>query len=147
MSASARDEAGTTSSRDDRWGGMSSATLSVRQVNVMRVGYFVMGRRTHRDQVAVDVRPRAVASVEGAANDMLVAMGLLALLGLRHPVTMLPILLFEALWKLMSLGVVALPLWVTGRMDADTAYMADGILWIVIVLAASRGDTWSGSTC
>ena len=39
---------------------------------------------------------------------LLIAMSLLAFLGLRYPVKMLPVLLFEALWKLLWFGVVAL---------------------------------------
>ena len=48
---------------------------------------------------------------EGTIEALLVAMSLLALLGVRYPVRMLPILLFEVTWKLIWLGVVALPLW------------------------------------
>ena len=39
---------------------------------------------------------------------MLTAMSVLALLGPRHPIRMLPVLLFEALWKLIWLSLVAL---------------------------------------
>ena len=46
---------------------------------------------------------------EGVTLSMLTAMSVLALLGLRHPVRMLPVLLFEALWKLIWLSLVALP--------------------------------------
>jgi hypothetical protein len=133
-SASERDQA-RTARRDDRTESRASARLSVRQLNVMRIGYLLMGvgLAVFKWPLMIDHEPWPL--MEGAANHMLVAMGLLALLGLRYPVAMLPILLFESLWKLMWLGVVALPLWVTGRMDADTAQMAEGILWVVVVLA------------
>jgi hypothetical protein len=47
--------------------------------------------------------------MEGVAACLLTAMALPALLGLRYPVRLLPILLFESLWKLIWLSVVALP--------------------------------------
>ena len=87
-------------------------------------------------------------------TSMLVAMSLLALLGLRYPVAMLPILLFEAAWKLIWLAVVAVPLWLNHQMDAQTQASANEILWVVIILAVipwqyayaqyvlRRGDRW-----
>ena len=92
--------------------------------------------------------------MEGVATYMLVAMGLLALLGLRHPVKMLPILLFESAWKLIWLSVVALPLWTSDQMDAATTEVATAALWVVIILAVipwryvvsqyvmKQGDPW-----
>ena len=84
----------------------------------------------------------------------MVAMGLPALLGLRYPVKMLPILLFESAWKLLWLGAIAMPLWVRHDMDATTAQVAGAALWVVIILAVvpwryvftqyvlQRGDPW-----
>ena len=40
---------------------------------------------------------------------MLTAMSILAFLGLRYPVKMLPVLLFESAWKLLWLALVAVP--------------------------------------
>src|SRR6201999_210800 len=67
---------------------------------------------------------------------MLVAMSVLALGGLRYPVRMLPILLFEVAWKFLWLGVVALPLWLHHRMDADARELTGEVLWVVVIVAA-----------
>lgn len=52
---------------------------------------------------------------------MLVALSLMAALGVRYPVQMLPILLFELLWKTIWVVVIALPRWQAGQMDAATS--------------------------
>jgi hypothetical protein len=57
----------------------------------------------------------------GVGVCMLAALAALALLGVRYPLEMLPLLLYELVWKAMWLLSVALPLWLGHRIDADTA--------------------------
>ncbi len=52
--------------------------------------------------------------MEGAVNSMLAAYWLLCILGLRYPLQMLPILLWELLWKSIWLIVIAVPKLATG---------------------------------
>jgi hypothetical protein len=85
---------------------------------------------------------------------MLWAMSLLALLGLRYPQRMLPILLFEVGWKLTWLGFVALPLWLDGNLTGATREQTAAVLLVTIVIAVipwrhvvdrfvlARGDRW-----
>ncbi len=69
------------------------------------------------------VWPSYIAAVPGlplfnsVALTMLGAFSILCLLGIRYPLQMLPILLWELLWKSMWLLIIALPLWASGEMD------------------------------
>lgn len=144
-----------TSGRHDRKGVAAGATLSVRRLNVMRLGYLLMGAGLAVTKWPLLVnRSEPWPLMEGVVTYMLVAMGLLALLGLRHPVKMLPILLFESAWKVIWLTAVALPLWTADQMDAATMEVASAALWVVIILAVipwryvvthyvtQQGDPW-----
>jgi hypothetical protein len=102
----------------------------------MRIGYAVMGVGIAvRNWPLLFDRSEPWPLYEGVTKYMLVAMGLLALLGLRYPVKMLPILLFESAWKLLWLGAIAVPLWIRGDMDAATSEVAASVLFVVIILA------------
>ena len=132
----------------------SSTSLPTWRLNVMRVGYFVMVVG-----LAITKWPELLAHEswelkEGTVVTMLVAMSVLALMGLRYPQRMLPILLFEVGWKLTWLGVVALPLWSDGDLTGATREQAAAVLWVAIVIAVipwrhvvsqfvmARGERW-----
>jgi hypothetical protein len=73
--------------------------------------------------------------MQGVVHCMLAALSALAVLGLRYPLRMLPLLFFELAWKTIWLIVVAFPLWSTHRMDADTLETANECLMAVVFLA------------
>jgi len=58
--------------------------------------------------------------MNGVVRSLLAAVALLALLGLRYPLQMLPLLLFELVWKSIWLLAFALPLWRAHSIDANT---------------------------
>jgi hypothetical protein len=70
--------------------------------------------------------------MQGVANSMLAAMSALAVLGLRYPLRMLPLLFFELLWKTIWLIAIALPLWSAGQMDADTVATVQACLVAIV---------------
>ncbi len=72
--------------------------------------------------------------MQGVVHCMLAAMSALAILGLRYPLQMLPLLFFEVVWKLLWLIVVALPLWSAHKLDADTLETANDCLLVVVFL-------------
>src|ERR1700761_581552 len=62
--------------------------------------------------------------MEGAVTCMLWALSILAWLGLRYPLRMLPLLFFEMAWKAAWLFAVGLPHWSAGNMDPGFAATA-----------------------
>lgn len=70
---------------------------------------------------------------QGVINCMLVAFSLLCALGLRYPLQMIPVLLWELIWKGAWLGIVALPKFLAGTMDEATTANAIEVLFVVLV--------------
>ena len=109
--------------------------LSTRRLNVMRFGYAFMGVGL------VIVRwPRLLDApslplMEGVVTCLLTAMSLLALLGLRYPAGMLPILLFEFAWKVIWIATVAIPHLIAGDMDAATRAVLFNCSFVVVIIA------------
>lgn len=95
--------------------------------------------------------------MQGFVNCMLAAFGLLCALGVRYPLQMLPVLLWELLWKSLWLIVVALPAWRAGPLDQAMLENLFAVGLVVIIPIAmpwgylvekylkQPGDRWSGS--
>lgn len=56
----------------------------------------------------------------GARFSLLAGVGAMALLGIRYPLQMLPLILFEFVWKTIFLAAFVFPLWSVGKMDEVT---------------------------
>jgi hypothetical protein len=131
------------------------AELPLYRLHLMRLGYLVLGLG-----LAVTKWPALVSHdelwplMDGVVACILTAMSLLAFLGLRYPVRLLPILLFESAWKLIWLSVVAVPKVAADDMDPATQEVVFSCLLVVIILAAipwryvwqeyvtAKGDRW-----
>jgi hypothetical protein len=62
------------------------------------------------------------------------AMSLLAALGIRYPLKMLPLLFFELLWKVMWVVAWGLPLWFTHQLAADSELtLISNLVGVVLV--------------
>lgn len=55
----------------------------------------------------------------GVAHSFLLALALLSIVGIRYPLRMLPLLVYELLWKMIWLCGIALPLWLANQLEAD----------------------------
>ncbi|MEO0419987.1 MAG: hypothetical protein AAF249_14070 [Pseudomonadota bacterium] len=56
-----------------------------------------------------------LATMTGVAKAMMAALVILCLFGLRYPLDMLPVLIFELLWKMIWMLLIALPAWLGDR--------------------------------
>jgi hypothetical protein len=91
----------------------------------------------------------------GDESSLLAGVSVLALLGLRYPLKMLPLLLFELTWKSIWLLAIALPLWSAGQADAATWETINACVMGVVIFplaipwpyvwanfVKARGDRW-----
>ena len=131
-----------------------SAQPRLWQLNLLRLGYLFVGGGLAIVKWPLLFTHGPWELKDGTVECMLVAMSLLALLGLRYPLRMLPILLFEVVWKVTWLAVIALPLWADNKLAGATRDQAGTVLLVVIVIAVipwryvftrfvgATGDPW-----
>jgi len=117
--------------------GLSGAlVLSTRRLNVMRVGYAFMGVGLAIVKWPILIQSAPSLPVpEGVVACLLTAMSLLAFLGLRYPVRMLPILLFEVTWKIIWIAAVAVPHLVSDDLTVAARDVLFNCSFVVVILA------------
>ena len=120
--------------------GAATREVSLPRLYLLRAGYLLIavGLVLTKWPVIVNhlINPEGPLPLfEGVETCMLVALSLLALLGLRYPLQMLPILLFEIAWKVIWTAVVVLPLWTAHQLDPATAMVFYTCLVVLIVVA------------
>ena len=121
----------------------AAPTLSPFRISVMRGGYLVMvvGLAIVKWPLLPDAHTMPL--YEGVTLSLLTAMSLLALVGVFRPVRMLPVLVFEVLWKVLWLSLVALPRAVAGDMGPAFVEVAVNCsLLVVIAAAVPWGYVW-----
>lgn len=72
------------------------------------------------------------AQRQGSTAALLAGVGCLCLLGLRYPLQMLPVLMFEMVWKLIWLLAIGWPLW---RAGAGTPTLASNAVECAVGVA------------
>jgi hypothetical protein len=113
----------------------TATDLSLTRLHLMRAGYLLIGVGLVLVKWPLLPDADALPLYEGVTLCLLTAMSLLAFVGLRHPVKLLPLLLFEAAWKLLWLALVALPRATAGGLDAATTDVAVNCSLVALILA------------
>jgi hypothetical protein len=95
--------------------------VSTLRLNILRAAYLLVavGLAVMIWPLIIDP-PRDLQHMRGVVWSVLTAVSLLAIVGIRHPLRMLPLLFFELTWKLVWLVAIGLPLWTGDRFEAAT---------------------------
>ena len=131
------------------------ATISVLRLNLLRIAYAVLtvGLALFMWPLVICHTPE-LAIAGGVRLSLLAGMGALAALGLRYPLQMLPLLLFELLWKAIYLVAFALPLWRANQITPEAAEDIKAVAMVVILVplipwryvwtqyVRQRGEPW-----
>jgi hypothetical protein len=119
-----------------RLAGDTAGEVSLIRLYVLRITYLllVIGLGTTIVPVIVNHEPMT----RGVIPSLLGAVWLLAFAGLRYPLHMLPLLLFELAWKTIWLFAFGLPQWWTGQLPPtfgdDFIAITAGVILMPIVI-------------
>ena len=118
------------------------AALRTYRLNIMRVGYLVMavGIAFLKWPLFIEGTASSLPVFEGVVAALLTTMSLLAIVGLRYPVQMLPLLVFESGWKLIWFGAIAIPHLVAGDMSTEMGSVMSSVAVGVVILAVTPWD-------
>ncbi|MES1975922.1 MAG: hypothetical protein V4472_25975 [Pseudomonadota bacterium] len=109
--------------------------ISVFRLNLLRAGYLLIAVGLGLTLWPEILDPASHWGLSrGVVVAMLGALSALSVLGLRYPLRMLPLLLFELAWKALWLSRVALPLWLGHRVDAGTAETIFACALVIVLL-------------
>lgn len=87
---------------------------------VLRALYAILAGAEGSIQLSAFLHHAHWTPAGGVAHSFLLALALLSAVGIRYPLGMLPLLVYELLWKTVWLCGIALPLWAAGQLDPDT---------------------------
>jgi hypothetical protein len=80
------------------------------------------------------LHPATLSRLDSVVLSVLCAFALLAVVGIRYPIKMLPLLLFELLWKSIWVLAFGLPLLLSGGLDpGTTATLFACLMGVVLV--------------
>jgi hypothetical protein len=114
--------------------------LPTYRLNITRIGYALMAVGLALVKWPLIPDAASLPVFEGVVAALLSAMSLLAFVGLRYPIKLLPLLILEATWKLIWLAAVAVPHLVTGDLSAEMSSVLLNVSLVVVILAVTPWD-------
>jgi hypothetical protein len=129
--------------------------VSTFRLYLLRAGYLYIAVGLAIFELPALLNPENLSRLDKVVLSVLFAMALLALVGLCYPLKMLPLLLFEFLWKAIWLLAFGLPLLLSGELGPETTETLTGVLMDVVLVPlvtpwgyvvrnylGARGDRW-----
>lgn len=116
----------------------ASGTVPLWRIYTLRVCYLILaaGLGLYMWPSVITHTPEFAAST-GIRQSLFAGLGLTAVLGLRYPVKMIPLLLFEMTWKIIYLTFFALPLWrahqITDAVASDIFSVAMVVIFVPLI--------------
>ncbi len=108
--------------------------LSTFRLNLLRAMYLLIALGMGLQIWPLILGPTMPEHMRGVVWAMLGALTLLCVLGIRYPVRMMPLLIFELAWKCVWVAAFGIPLWSAGRLDAGTSdTLFSTLLGVVLV--------------
>lgn len=104
--------------------------------------------------IAFSARSIGAGDGWGVTACLLTMLALMFVLGLRYPLKMVPLLIFELGWKMIWVARVALPLWLDGRVDdvlrTNSVAIGSGVFLLMVIpwqyvvrhYLQAPGDPW-----
>ena len=108
--------------------------VSTFRLYLLRAMYLFMAVGLAIFELPALLHPEDLSRLDGVVLSVLGAFALLAVLGIRYPLKMLPLLLFELLWKSIWVLTFGVPLLLSGGLDANTAETLTACLMGVVLV-------------
>jgi hypothetical protein len=126
---------GTTDAPGEVTSRRAAPEVSLFRLYTLRICYFILAAGIGAYYWPLVIHhTNQFARTHGIPYALLAGLGLTAVLGLRYPLQMIPLLLFELTWKAIYLLAFALPLWRAHQIDAATAADIQAVLFVVIFI-------------
>ena len=114
----------------------SASGLSRLRLNLLRLAYvpLAFGLAAVQLPQLADLGPQTEI-MQGAVTAMLSALCLLSFVGLWRPVAILPLLVFEVLWKALWMALVGVPAFMAGPLDPSISETMFACALVVPIIA------------
>src|SRR5215212_8686 len=101
---------------------LSMSEVSTFRLYLLRAMYLFMAVGLAIFKLPALRHPRDPVAQDSVVLSVLGAFALLAVLGIRYPLKMLPLLLFEFVWKSIWVVAFGLPLLLSAELDPNTSF-------------------------
>ena len=130
------------------------AEVSTVRLFILRAMYAVLGLAEGYLQFPLFFNHPQWPLTTGVVHSFFAALAALSLVGIFYPLRMLPLLVYELLWKSIWLLGIALPLWLGNQVDPDTRktfYETVGVVILIPIipwryLFRGPADPWFSKT-